>query len=161
MKRFLAVLSGALLIVAVALIEPWLAVAAAVCTVLGWWFRPAAVLAVLLAAAGIAHADADLLVSAATGLVATTYLLESATLTAPAGVVPTTIPTVLGAVTFGAAAVLTALIPLDLPYAPLATPLLVLLLAALVLAGLAVRRGPGGEGGSTPSEQTGSEPAAD
>src|SRR5690606_30239657 len=105
MTRFLAVLAGALLTAAVALVYAPAAVPALILVVLGWWLRPAAVAAVLLAlavltfAAGVGAVEA-----AATGLVATAYLLNAATVSAPSGVVPTTIPSVLGAVGFTACA---------------------------------------------------------
>ncbi|MFI5536047.1 hypothetical protein ACIA5H_06600 [Nocardia sp. NPDC051900] len=143
MTRFLAVLSGVLLVASVALLEPWIGIPALVFVALGWWLRPLAVCAVLLALAVLAVADAGVLASAATGLVATTYLLNAATVTAPHGVVPTTIPSVTGAVGFTAVAVVAALVPLRLAWAPLAAPVLVLLLYALVIQGAAARRGRG------------------
>ncbi|WP_039794764.1 hypothetical protein [Nocardia araoensis] len=143
MTRFLAVLSGVLLVASVALLEPWIGIPALVLVALGWWLRPLAVCAVLLALAVLAIADAGVLACAATGLVATTYLLNAATVTAPHGVVPTTIPSVTGAVGFAAVAVVAALVPLRLAWAPLAAPVLVLLLYALVIQGAAARRGRG------------------
>ncbi|MBF6467979.1 hypothetical protein IU427_22705 [Nocardia beijingensis] len=141
MTRFLAVLSGVLLAASVALLEPWIGIPALFFVALGWWLRPLAVCAVLLALAVLAIADAGVLASAATGLVATTYLLNAATVTAPHGVVPTTIPSVTGAVGFAAVAVAAALLPLRLAWAPLAAPVLVLVLYALVIQGTAARRG--------------------
>ncbi|WP_174552793.1 hypothetical protein [Nocardia harenae] len=149
MKRFLAALSGVLLAVSVATVEPRLAVVVLVLAAIGLWFRIAAVCAVLVVVGLIAFADVDLVVCAAAGLVATTYLLNSATVTAPAGVVPTTIPSVVGALFFSGCAVAVASVPLDLPYAPLAAPVLVLVLSALVLLGVAVRRN-----GSVPTPPT-------
>ncbi|MGY1973973.1 hypothetical protein [Nocardia gipuzkoensis] len=140
MTRFLAVLSGVLLVASVALLEPWSGLPALLLVALGWWFRPLAVCAVLLALGVLAIADAGVLASAATGLVATTYLLNAATATAPHGVVPTTIPSVAGAVGFAAAAVGAALVPLRLAWAPLAAPVLVVVLYALVIQGVAARR---------------------
>lgn len=141
MTRFLAVLSGVLLVASVALLEPWIGIPASILVALGWWFRPLAVCAVLLALGVLAIADAGVLASAATGLVATTYLLNAATVTAPHGVVPTTIPSVAGAVGFAAVAVCAALVPLHLAWAPLAAPVLVVVLYALVIQGVAARRG--------------------
>ncbi|UAK34383.1 hypothetical protein K8O92_11300 [Nocardia asteroides] len=141
MTRFLAVLSGVLLVASVALLEPWIGIPASILVTLGWWFRPLAVCAVLLALGVLAIADAGVLASAATGLVATTYLLNAATVTAPHGVVPTTIPSVAGAVGFAAVAVCAALVPLRLAWAPLAAPVLVVVLYALVIQGVAARRG--------------------
>lgn len=143
MTRFLAVLSGVLLVASVALLEPWIGIPAMVFVALGLWLRPLAVCAVLLALVVLALADAGVLASAATGLVATTYLLNAATVTAPHGVVPTTIPSVTGAVGFAAVAVAAAIVPLRLAWAPLAAPVLVLLLYALVIQGAAARRGRG------------------
>ncbi|MEU2031714.1 hypothetical protein [Nocardia amamiensis] len=143
MTRFLAVLSGVLLVASVALLEPWVGVPALILVALGWWYRPVAVCAVLLALGLLAVADAGILASAATGLVATTYLLNAATVTAPHGVVPTTIPSVVGAVGFTAAAVGAALIPLRLSWAPLVAPVLIVVLFALVIQGAAARRAPG------------------
>ncbi|MFE7743841.1 hypothetical protein [Nocardia sp. NPDC057455] len=141
MTKFLAVLSGVLLATSVALLEPWIGVPALVVVGLGWWLRPLAVCAVLLALGVLVIADAGVLASAATGLVATTYLLNAATVTAPHGVVPTTIPSVAGAVGFTAAAVCAALVPVRLAWAPLAAPVLVIVLYALVIQGVAIRRG--------------------
>ncbi|MFC8528449.1 hypothetical protein [Nocardia sp. NPDC057227] len=140
MKRFLAALSGVLLAVAVWVVEPWFALVVLLLAAIGLWFRIAAVAAVLVVVGLIAVADVDLVVCTAAGLVATTYLLLSATVTAPSGVVPTTIPSVVGALFFSGCAVLVASVPIDLPYAPLAAPVLVLVLCALVLLGVAVRR---------------------
>ncbi|QBS42635.1 hypothetical protein [Nocardia sp. CS682] len=148
MTRFLAVLSGVLLVTSVALLEPWAAVPALVVVALGWWFRPCAVLAVLLAVGVLAVANPGVLAAAAMGLVATTYLLNAATVTAPHGVVPTTVPSVAGAVGFAAVAVGAALLPLRLAWAPLAAPILVLVLYALIVQGAAVRRGRTGPGPS-------------
>ncbi|MFC9435479.1 hypothetical protein [Nocardia sp. NPDC057030] len=140
MTRFLAVLSGVLLVTSVALLEPWAAVPALVLIALGWWFRPVAVAAVLLAIGVLAVASPGVLASAAMGLVATTYLLNAATVTAPHGVVPTTVPSVTGAVGFTAVAVGAALLPVRLAWAPLAAPILVLTLYALLVHGAAIRR---------------------
>ncbi|ONM47639.1 hypothetical protein [Nocardia donostiensis] len=140
MIRFLAVLSGTLLVAAVTLMTPWAALPAIALVVAGWWFRSAAVAAVLLAVGVLVWADTGVLAAAATGLVATTYLLNTATTTAPHGVVPTTIPSVAGAVTFTAATTGAALLPLHLTWAPLAAPILVILLYALLTHALAPRR---------------------
>ncbi|MFX0580002.1 hypothetical protein [Nocardia nepalensis] len=140
MIRFLAVLSGVLLVTAVTLMTPWAGIPAAALVVAGWWFRLPAVAAVLLAIGVLAAADTGVLAAAATGLVATTYLLNTATVSAPVGVVPTTVPSVLGAVAFAAAAVGAALLPLRLAWVPIAAPILVILLYALIIQGVTVRR---------------------
>ncbi|UGT59631.1 hypothetical protein [Nocardia asteroides] len=161
MKRFLAALSGILLAVSVWVVEPWFALAVLALAAIGLWFRVAAVAAVLVAVGLVAVADVDLVVCAAAGLVATTYLLNSATVTAPAGVVPTTIPSVVGALFFSGCAVLAASVPLDIPYAPLAAPVLILVLCALVLLGVAVRRnGSRSEPALPPSPELNPAPAA-
>ncbi|MFC8046274.1 hypothetical protein [Nocardia sp. NPDC057353] len=162
MKRFLAALSGVLLAVSVATVEPWLALAVLLLAAVGLWFRIAAVCAVLVVVGLVAVADVDLVVCTAAGLVATTYLLNSATVTAPAGVVPTTIPSVVAALFFAGCAVAVASVPLDLPYAPLAAPVLILILCALVLLGVAVRRnGSRPEPASPPAPEPSPIPATD
>ncbi|GAD84592.1 hypothetical protein [Nocardia asteroides] len=137
MTRFLALLAGLLLVAAVALINPFGGVAALALVVLSWWWRPAAVGAVLVAIAAIAFADIGVVAAAAAGLVATTYLLNAAVLHAPEGVVPTTIPSVGGAVLFSIAAATAALVPVELVWAPLAAPVLIMLIYALLVGGLA------------------------
>ncbi|MFE7801602.1 hypothetical protein [Nocardia sp. NPDC057440] len=145
MIRFLAVLSGALLVTSVTLMTPWAGIPALILVAAGWWFRLAAVAAVLLAVGVLAAADTGVLAAAATGLVATTYLLNTATVSAPIGVVPTTVPSVVGAVGFAAAAVGAALLPLRLAWAPIAAPIVVIVLYALIIQGLAARRGRTGD----------------
>lgn len=140
MTRFLAVLSGLLLTVAAALIEPWTAVPVLVFVIAGWRWRVCAVLAVLAALAVLAWLDTTALVSGATGLVATTYLLNTATVSAPVGVVPTTIPSVAGALVFTVAAGAASILPADLAWAPIAAPVVVIVLYAWLVHGLADRR---------------------
>ncbi|MBU3060680.1 hypothetical protein KO481_03980 [Nocardia sp. NEAU-G5] len=140
MTRFLAVLSGLLLTLAVGIMLPWAAIPALALVVAGWRYRLGAVGAVLLALATLAWSDTGAVEAAATGLVATTYLLNTATVSAPHGVVPTTVPSVAGAVTFAGAAVLAALVPAHLAWVPLAAPILVVLLYAAVVRGLALTR---------------------
>ncbi|MEV6063997.1 hypothetical protein AB0L62_28690 [Nocardia asteroides] len=142
MTRFLALLAGLLLVAAVALINPFGGVAALALVVASWWWRPAAVGAVLVAIAAIAFADIGVVAAAAAGLVATTYLLNAAVLHAPEGVVPTTIPSVGGAVLFSIAAATAALVPVELVWAPLAAPVLIMLIYALLVGGLADRATP-------------------
>ncbi|MEV6364726.1 hypothetical protein [Nocardia asteroides] len=142
MTRFLALLAGLLLVAAVALINPFGGVAALALVVLSWWWRPAAVGAVLVAIAAIAFADIGVVAAAAAGLVATTYLLNAAVLHAPEGVVPTTIPSVGGAVLFSIAAATAAMVPVELVWAPLAAPVLIMLIYALLVGGLADRATP-------------------
>ncbi|MFJ1458566.1 hypothetical protein [Nocardia wallacei] len=149
MTRFLAVLSGLLLTAAVAIVLPWAALGAGALVVLGWRFRVCAVGAALVALGALAWDDTGALAAAATGLVATTYLLNTATVHAPSGVVPTTLPSVTGALLFAAAAVAATLVPVRLAWVPLAAPVLVILLYALVIQGLTIGR-----------SEEGSEPAA-
>ncbi|MBF6092619.1 hypothetical protein IU438_15510 [Nocardia cyriacigeorgica] len=139
MIRFLAVLSGVLLIGSVTLMVPWAGLPAIALVAAGWWFRPAAVAAVLLAIGVLAWSDTGVLAAAATGLVATTYLLNTATVTAPFGVVPTTIPSVTGAVAFTVLAAAAALLPLHLAWAPAVAPILVIVLFALLIHSIARR----------------------
>ncbi|MBB5913283.1 hypothetical protein BJY24_002150 [Nocardia transvalensis] len=139
MTRFLAVLSGLLLTAAAAIVLPWAAIPVGVLVVIGWRLRVAAVAAVLVALGAVAWDDTGALAAAGTGLVATTYLLNTATVHAPSGVVPTTLPSVTGALVFAAAAVGAALVPGQLQWVPLAAPVLVIALYALIIQGLTIR----------------------
>jgi hypothetical protein len=132
MIKFLAHLSGTLLVLLVALIQPWAAPAAIVLVVVGWWWRWGAVGAVLLVIGVLAVSDTGLVAAAAAGLVATAYLLNIATVTAPRGVVPTTLPSVVGAVLWTAAAGGAALLPVELEWAPVVAPVLVILLSSIL-----------------------------
>jgi hypothetical protein len=140
MIRFLAILSGVLLVASVTLMTPWAGIPALILVAAGLWFRLGAVAAVLLAIGVLAFADTGVLAAAATGLVATTYLLNAATVAAPVGVVPTTVPSVVGAVGFAAVAVGAALLPLRLAWVPIAAPVLVIVLYGLIVQGVAVKR---------------------
>lgn len=140
MTRFLAILSGLLLTLAVGIMLPWAAFPALALVTAGWRYRLGAVGAVLVALGTLAWSDTGAVEAAATGLVATTYLLNTATVSAPHGVVPTTVPSVAGAVAFACAAVLAALVPARLAWLPLAAPILVILLYAAVIRGLALAR---------------------
>ena len=139
MTRFLAVLSGLLLVTAVGIVMPWGAIAAAILVVAGWWLRVCAVGAVLVTLGALAWSDSGVLVAAAAGLVATTYLLNTATVSAPVGVVPTTLPSAAGAVCFAGAAVAATEVPVRLEWVPLAAPVLVVLLFSLIIRGVAAR----------------------
>ncbi|MBF6355815.1 hypothetical protein IU449_14870 [Nocardia higoensis] len=142
MTRFLAVLAGALLSGGVALLYAPAALPALILVVLGWWFRAAAVAAVLLALAVLTLADVGAVESAALGLVATAYLLNAATVSAPSGVVPTTLPSALGAIGFTACATAAALLPVHLAWAPALAPIVVIALYYSVVQSLAPRRRP-------------------
>jgi len=87
-------------------------------------FRPAATLAVLMAATVLVLNDAPAMLAALSGLCAACYLVlrHTAAITAP---------TVIGAVGFTAVALAAVSIPLQLPWVPLAAPLAVLALVAL------------------------------
>ncbi|MBF6271416.1 hypothetical protein [Nocardia farcinica] len=140
MTRFLAALAGALLVAAVALIFAPAALPALVLVVLSWWFRSAAVGAVLLTVAVLAlAADIGVVEAAATGLVATAYLLNAATVAAPASVVPTTLPSVLGAVGGTACAATAAVLPLHLAWLPALAPVAVIALYAVLVPTLTPR----------------------
>lgn len=146
MIKFLAHLSGTLLVLLVALIQPWAAPAAIVLVVVGWWWRWGAVGAVLLVIGVLAVSDTGLVAAAAAGLVATAYLLNIATVTAPRGVVPTTLPSVVSAVLWTAAAGVAALLPVELVWAPVVAPVLVILLSSILTYSIttARRRPPAG-----------------
>ncbi|MFI5780066.1 hypothetical protein [Nocardia sp. NPDC051570] len=140
MTRFLAVLSGLLLTGAVAIVLPWAVLPALVFVVAGWWWRICAMGAVLVALAAVAWDDTGAPVAAATGVVATTYLLNTATVRAPRGVVPTTLPSVAGALIATGAAVAASLAPAHLAWLPLVAPVLVVLGYALIVQGLLPQR---------------------
>ncbi|NNH73476.1 hypothetical protein HLB23_27080 [Nocardia uniformis] len=140
MTKFLATLSGLLLAAAVALIEPWMTIPVLIFVIAGWRWRICAVAAVLTALGVLAWLDTTALIAGATGLVATTYLLNAATVSAPLGVVPTTIPSVAGALVFTIAAGAASVLPVTLAWAPIAAPIVVIVLYAWLVHGLADRR---------------------
>ncbi|MCM6772857.1 hypothetical protein NDR87_05640 [Nocardia sp. CDC159] len=140
MNRFLAVLSGLLLAAAVTIVLPWAGVPALALMVAGWWWRSCAVGAVLVALGAVAWEDPGAPTAAATGVVATTYLLNTATVHAPRGVVPTTLPSVAGALIAAAAAVAASLVPGRFAWLPLAAPILVIVVWALIVQGLVPER---------------------
>lgn len=143
MTKFLAHLSGTLLVLLVTLIQPWAAPAAIVLVIVGWWWRLAAIGAVLLVIGVLGLSDAGLTAAAAAGLVATTYLLNIATVTAPRGVVPTTLPSVIGAVVWTGAAAAAAALPIELAWSPVVAPILVILLSSILTYSItATRRRP-------------------
>ncbi|MFE3100673.1 hypothetical protein ACFYUD_22485 [Nocardia tengchongensis] len=136
MTKFLAVLSGVLLAGAVAVVLPWAALPVAVLAAAGWRWRVAAVLAALAAMAAVAWIGTGALVAGGIGLVATTYLLNTATVSAPAGVVPTTIPSVTGALVFTVAAGAATALPAGLTWVPILAPFAVIVLYAMLVRGL-------------------------
>ncbi|MGI5221789.1 hypothetical protein [Nocardia sp. CA-290969] len=143
MIKFLAHLSGTLLVLLVALLQPWAAPAAILLVVVGWWWRLAAVGAVLLVIGVLGLANPGLMAAAAAGLVATTYLLNIATVKAPRGVVPTTLPSVVGAVLWTGAAGAAAVLPIEIAWSPVVAPALVILLSSILTYSItATRRRP-------------------
>ncbi|MGW4353428.1 hypothetical protein ACWELJ_15230, partial [Nocardia sp. NPDC004582] len=102
----------------------------------GWRWRVCAVLAVLAAMAALAWVGTGALVAGGIGLVATTYLLNTATVSAPAGVVPTTIPSVAGALLFTVAAGAATVLPAGLSWVPILAPFAVIALYAMLVRGL-------------------------
>lgn len=139
MIRFLALLSGALLVGSIALMLPWAAIPAVISVVAGWWYRYAAVSAVLLAVPVLAWADPGVVAAAATGLVATAYLLNTATATAPVGVVPTSAVSVAGAMICTVLVAGAALLPWHVAWGPAVAPVLVILLYAILVHGITQR----------------------
>lgn len=92
--------------------------------VLGNVFRPLATVAVLSAAAALVLSDAVPMLAALCGLSAAAYLVLRHTAEVP-------VPTVLGALTFTVVGLAAVALPLELPWVPLAAPLLVLALVVL------------------------------
>ncbi|GAB0105398.1 hypothetical protein JMUB6875_43770 [Nocardia sp. JMUB6875] len=136
MTRFLAVLSGLLLAVAVAIVLPWAAIPVAGLAVAGWRWRVCAVLAALAAMGVVAWIGTGAVVAGGIGLVVTTYLLNTATVSAPVGVVPTTVPSVAGALVFTVAAGAATVMPAGLSWVPILAPFTVIVLYALLVRGL-------------------------
>ncbi|MGW5108151.1 hypothetical protein [Nocardia sp. NPDC004123] len=136
MTKFLAVLSGLLLAGAVAIVLPWAAIPVIILAVAGWRWRLCAVLAVLAAMVALAWVGTGALVAGGIGLVATTYLLNTATVSAPVGVVPTTVPSVAGALVFTVAAGAATVLPTGLTWVPILAPFTVIALYALLVRGL-------------------------
>ena len=88
-------------------------------------FRPAATLAVLLAATALVLNESPVILAALSGLCAACYLVLRHTTVITA-------PTVIGAVGFTAVGLATVSLRVDLPWVPLVAPLAVLTLVALV-----------------------------
>ena len=101
-----------------------LAGVATLAVLVGNIFRPAATLAVLMAAGALVLNDAPAMLAALSGLCAACYLVlrHTAVITAP---------TVIGAVGFTAVGLAAVSVPLQLPWVPLVAPLAVLALVAL------------------------------
>jgi hypothetical protein len=114
---------------------PW-ALAAAVLALsallAGLFFRPAAILAVLLTIAGLALADPAPLLTAVSGLSAAAYLVSRYADSA----VTLTVPTVLGMLGFTAAGVVATVVPVQLTWAPLVAPAIMAAILIVVVAPL-------------------------
>lgn len=98
---------------------------AAVAVLIGNAIRPAATLAVLLTVAVIVLANAAPALTALSGLSAVAYLVLRHT-----GTLAT--PTVVGATAFTAAGLAATSLPVQLPWAPLVAPIVVLVLYVLI-----------------------------
>lgn len=93
--------------------------------------RPAATVAVLLAAATVAVSDPPLVLAAWSGLCAAAYLVCRHAVGTPAGVVIWSWPTAVAAVGFTCAGLVATSFPLQLPWLPVAAPLGVLAIYVL------------------------------
>lgn len=100
--------------------------AALVAVLVAVWLRPAATAAVLLAVLTVVLSAPAPLYAALAGLAATAYLVLRH------GAASATAPTMAAAVGFAAAATVAVVVPVDLPWLPLAAPLA--LLAGYLLA---------------------------
>ncbi len=98
--------------------------AAAVAVGVAIWWRPAATVAVAVTIATIVLADTPPLAAALSGLAATAYLVTRHD--------AVTVPTMAAAVGFATATALVIAVPLELPWLPLAAPMV--LLAGYLLA---------------------------
>jgi len=129
MNRALSTAFGLLMVAAAAVAADdaalVLAALATLAVLVGNVFRPAATLAVLLAAAALVLNESPAMLAALAGLCAACHLVlrHSAAITAP---------TVIGAVGFTALSLAAVTLPLELPWAPLLAPLSVVALVALV-----------------------------
>ena len=129
MNRALSTAFGLLMVAAAAVAADdaalVLAALATLAVLVGNVFRPAATLAVLLAAAALVLNESPAMLAALAGLCAACHLVlrHSAAITAP---------TVIGAVGFTALILAAVSLPLELPWTPLLAPLVVMALVALV-----------------------------
>lgn len=109
-----------------------IAAALAVVAVLGGLqIRQAATLAVLLAMSAIVLSDPSPLFAALSGLSAAAYLVLRHAVGAPAGVVAVTAPTMIAAVGFAFAGVVSTLFAPRLPWSPLLAPVVVFAIYAV------------------------------
>jgi hypothetical protein len=129
MNRALSTAFGLVMVAAAAVqADDAALIAAALATLavlVGNVFRPAATLAVLLAASALVLSESPAVLTSLTGLCAACYLVlrHTAAITAP---------TVIGAVGFTVVGLGAVTMPLELPWAPLLAPLVVVALVALV-----------------------------
>ncbi len=100
--------------------------AALVAVVVGTAFRAAATLAVLLSVAAIMLSNPPLVLVALSGLCAVAYLVCRHAVGTPAGVILGSWPTFVAAVGFTSAGLIATSFPLQLPWLPLAAPLVAL-----------------------------------
>ncbi len=100
--------------------------AALVAVVAGMTFRPAATLAVLLSVVTIMLSNPPLVLVALSGLCAAAYLVCRHAVGTPARVVMGSWPTAVAAVGFTSAGLIATSFPLQLPWLPLAAPLVAL-----------------------------------
>lgn len=98
----------------------------------GLYFRPAAGVAVLAAAAGLTFSDPAPAYAALAGLSATAYLVIRHAADIP-GVVTTTGPSMIAAIGFSVAVLAAALVPVSVRWLPLLVPLAVAVLYVLVV----------------------------
>ena len=107
--------------------------AALVAVGVGTAFRPAATLAVLLSVATIVMSNPSLVFVAWSGLCAAAYLVCRHAVGMPAGTVMLSWPTIVGAAGFTFAGLVATFFPLQLPWLPLAAPLVVLAIYVLAV----------------------------
>jgi len=121
----------------------WALVAAALAAaalLAGLFFRPAAVVAVLVTVAGMALSDPAPLLAAVSGLAAAAYLL---TRYGDEAVTTLTVPSVLGMLGFTAVGVAATAIGVQLTWAPLVAPAITAAILIVVAAPLFAERLPG------------------
>jgi hypothetical protein len=129
MNRALSTAFGLVMVAAAAVQADVAALIAAALSTLGILvgnvFRPAATLAVLLAATALVLNESPAMLASLSGLCAACYLVlrHTAAITAP---------TVIGAVGFTALVLAAVSLPLELPWVPLLAPLAVLVLFVLM-----------------------------
>jgi hypothetical protein len=106
---------------------------AVIAVVVGLRYRSAAIVSVLLVIAAIVLSDPPPLFAALSGLSAASYLVIRYSTGPLAGVVTTTRPTVIGMIGFAVAGVVATVVPLSLPWLPLAAPPAVVVIFVLAV----------------------------